>query len=79
MKDSNILCPEISALAAFPLAAALVTQSELTLKNIDMNDSQGDKELIRVFQKMGAKIKSMRKIKHCALKRGDLFQGSLWI
>lgn len=42
--------------AAFPLAAALVTQSELTLKNLDMRDSQGDKELISIFQKMGAEI-----------------------
>lgn len=42
--------------AAFPIAAALVTGSELTLKNIDMSDSQGDKELIHLFQKMGANI-----------------------
>jgi len=42
--------------AAFPIAAALVTGSELTVKNIDMSDVQGDKELIEVFQKMGAHI-----------------------
>lgn len=42
--------------AAFPIAAALITHSELTLKNINMDDSQGDKELINVFQKMGAKL-----------------------
>lgn len=42
--------------AAFPLAAALITQSELTIHNIDMEDSQGDKEIITVFQKMGARI-----------------------
>jgi 3-phosphoshikimate 1-carboxyvinyltransferase len=40
--------------AAFPIAAALITNSEITLKNIDMNDSQGDKELILVLKKMGA-------------------------
>ncbi len=42
--------------AAFPLAAALLTDSELTLSNIDMQDPQGDKELIYVLQKMGARI-----------------------
>lgn len=40
--------------AAFPLAAALITQSEITLTNLDWSDAQGDKELISVLQKMGA-------------------------
>ena len=42
--------------AAFPIAAALITRSELTLKNLNMDDSQGDKKLISVFKKMGALI-----------------------
>ncbi len=42
--------------AAFPVAAALITRSELTLTNIDMTDTQGDKLLIGVFQRMGALI-----------------------
>ncbi|MFA6915097.1 MAG: 3-phosphoshikimate 1-carboxyvinyltransferase [Parachlamydiales bacterium] len=42
--------------AAFPIAAALITQSELRLNNLDMSDSQGDKELIHQFCKMGAAI-----------------------
>lgn len=42
--------------AAFPIAAALVTKSEVTLENIDMNDCQGDKKLIDVFIQMGASI-----------------------
>lgn len=41
---------------AFPLAAALVTGCELTLKNVDLREPQGDKELIAIFQKMGAPI-----------------------
>ena len=40
--------------AAFPLAAALVTESELLIKNIDLTDCQGDKEAITLFQRMGA-------------------------
>lgn len=42
--------------AAFPLVAALVTRSTLTLENLDMNDSQGDKEIIPVLRQMGAEI-----------------------
>lgn len=42
--------------AAFPLAAALITRSSLTIENLDMNDSQGDKGLIAILQKMGANI-----------------------
>lgn len=42
--------------ASFPIAAALVTNSEVTLKNLDINDSQGDKKLIYVLQEMGANI-----------------------
>jgi 3-phosphoshikimate 1-carboxyvinyltransferase len=42
--------------SAFPIAAALVTNSELTLTNIDMHDCQGDKKMIEVLIQMGAKI-----------------------
>ncbi len=42
--------------AAFPIAAALITQSELTLYNVDLQEMQGDKELISIFQQMGAGI-----------------------
>jgi 3-phosphoshikimate 1-carboxyvinyltransferase len=42
--------------AAFPIAAALITNSTLTIGNIDFRDCQGDKELISVFQQMGASI-----------------------
>lgn len=42
--------------AAFPIAAALITNSEVVLQNVDINDCQGDKQLIEVLQKMGAKF-----------------------
>lgn len=42
--------------AAFPAAAALVTQSEVTLYPIDMNDSQGDKKIFPALERMGAKL-----------------------
>lgn len=52
----NYTVPGDFSSAAFPIAAALITGSELTLTNIDMSDPQGDKELISTLQKMGAKI-----------------------
>jgi 3-phosphoshikimate 1-carboxyvinyltransferase len=42
--------------AAYPIAAALITQSHLQLTSLDPNDVQGDKELIHILQKMGAQI-----------------------
>ena len=61
--------------AAFPIAAALITQSEVTLKNIDMNDLQGDKELISIFQKMGANIEIDEQRKMVYVKRGSPLNG----
>lgn len=40
----------------FPVAAALITQSEITLQYVDMEDAQGDKKVIGIFQSMGANI-----------------------
>lgn len=44
---------DLSSLA-FPVAAALVTHSELCIGNVDMSDVQGDKVLFSVLEKMGA-------------------------
>ena len=41
---------------AYPLAAALITRSEITLQNVDMDDVQGDKKLIEILRQMGAQI-----------------------
>lgn len=42
--------------AAFPIVAALITNSELIVHNLDMTDIQGDKAIVPILQKMGAKI-----------------------
>lgn len=60
--------------AAFPLAAALMTDSEITLANIDFNDIQGDKELIYVLQRMGAHIEIDGK--QLKVKRGSYLRGT---
>ncbi len=61
--------------AAFPIAAALTTQSELAIHNIDMHDVQGDKELITVFQKMGASIEIDNHNKILHVKKGCSLSG----
>lgn len=42
--------------AAFPLVAALITQSSLTLNNLDLDEVQGDKKMIDVLENMGASL-----------------------
>ena len=61
--------------AAFPIAAALVTQSELAIKNIDVRDVQGDKELIGVFQQMGANIEIDERNKCLYVRTGNPLHG----
>jgi 3-phosphoshikimate 1-carboxyvinyltransferase len=54
IKSFRYIVPGDFSTAAFPIAAALLTHSELTLQNIDMNDIQGDKAIIPILQEMGA-------------------------
>ncbi|MBI5273201.1 MAG: 3-phosphoshikimate 1-carboxyvinyltransferase [Chlamydiia bacterium] len=61
--------------AAFPIGAALVTHSELTLQNIDMDDVQGDKALIPVLQHMGAHLVIDRKLRTLTVKKGQRLHG----
>ena len=41
---------------AFLVVAALVTNSQITIANIDFNEAQGDKAIISVLETMGAKF-----------------------
>jgi 3-phosphoshikimate 1-carboxyvinyltransferase len=42
--------------ATFFLVAAAITRSELTLRGLDFNDTQGDKEVVNILRAMGADI-----------------------
>lgn len=44
--------------ATFFLCAAAVTGSELALEGLDMNDPQGDKDVIPILRQMGCRIQS---------------------
>ena len=55
-KSFNEPIPGDFSSAAFPLCAAAVTGSELTLAGLDMSDSQGDKAVIGYLREMGCSI-----------------------
>lgn len=60
--------------AAFPIAAAIVTGSEIQLENIDLKDAQGDKALIPVLEAMGAQFE--RHGFQLAVKKTSALRGS---
>jgi 3-phosphoshikimate 1-carboxyvinyltransferase len=61
--------------AAFPLAAAILTQSEVLLKNVDLDDPQGDKAIVHVLQKMGARLEIDKTKKTIAVRKGSILKG----
>ncbi len=62
--------------ALYPIAAALATDSELTLRGLDWSDPQGDKEAVTLLQKMGARISvgsdSITVHRGCRLQGGQI-------
>lgn len=56
---------DLSSLA-FPLAAALITKSEILIDHVDLKDVQGDKALVFVLQSMGAHLEI--DVEWCRLK-----------
>ncbi|ALA24642.1 3-phosphoshikimate 1-carboxyvinyltransferase [Piscirickettsia salmonis] len=54
MTGFNYRVPGDFSSLAYPVAAALVTQSTVTIDNVDLADAQGDKKLLDVLVKMGA-------------------------
>ncbi len=42
--------------ASFPLVASAITKSPISIKNLDFEDRQGDKELFDILEKMGMRI-----------------------
>jgi len=56
LKGFTYTVPADFSTASYPLAAALVTGSELRLDNLDFTDTQGDKKVISILQDLGAEI-----------------------
>lgn len=55
-KAFNYHVPGDFSSLAFPVVAALATNSEITLHNVDLDDVQGDKILLSILESMGAKF-----------------------
>lgn len=51
---------------AFPLIAALITDSELVINNVDLSGTQGDEAIVEVLKSLGADIELDKQI--CSLK-----------
>ena len=56
MKAFNKEIPGDWEAVAFPLVAALISDSEIIIENIDYSGSQGDMEIVEVLKKLGADI-----------------------
>ncbi|SCA62716.1 3-phosphoshikimate 1-carboxyvinyltransferase [Chlamydiales bacterium SCGC AG-110-M15] len=56
--------------AAFPLTAAVLSGSELTLHNLDMNDPQGDKQIVDLLIDMGVNLEIDEKEKSIKVLEG---------
>lgn len=63
--------------AAYPIAAALITNSELTIGNVDLSDIQGDKKFIDTIIQMGANIEIDSQNKKLIVKKGHHLKGIL--
>lgn len=47
--------------AAFLLAAAAITSSKITVKNLDYQTMQGDKAIVNILERMGSEVKTENK------------------
>ena len=57
IKGFDYLVPGDFSSLAFPLIAAVITQSPLRLHHVDINDIQGDKKIIQLLQDIGVDIR----------------------
>ncbi|MCK4934670.1 MAG: 3-phosphoshikimate 1-carboxyvinyltransferase [Simkaniaceae bacterium] len=70
----TIIPGDFSSLA-YPLVAAIITNSEVKLCNVDMKDSQGDKKIIETLIEMGAIIEIDEIGRSLTVKKGAKLKG----
>lgn len=71
----NYTVPGDFSSLAYPVVAALITNSEVLLENVDMEEIQGDKKLIDVLIEMGAKITPIREKRQLKVEKGSNLKG----
>ena len=77
IKGFEYTVPSDFSSASYAIAAALITQSELTLTGMDLRDIQGDKEVIFLLQRMGARIEINSEKQTITVLKGGSLEGSL--
>ena len=65
---------DLSALA-YPLSLALVTDADLTIQNVDLDDLQGDKKILSIYEKMGAEFLIDKQNKTISIKGPQVLHG----
>jgi 3-phosphoshikimate 1-carboxyvinyltransferase len=63
--------------ALYPIVAAIITGSVLTLEGLDFSDPQGDKAVIELLQKLGAKIEVDSLYHRLTVLPGSCLQGGV--
>jgi len=56
LKNFDYIVPGDFSSVLYPVIAALITDSSITIENLDNNDLQGDKKVIDILVKLGANI-----------------------
>jgi 3-phosphoshikimate 1-carboxyvinyltransferase len=56
IKAFDCLIPSDWEAIAFPLIASLITESNITIQNVDDSKSQGDQEIVNILNSIGANI-----------------------
>lgn len=62
---------------AFPLVGALLTQSEITLQGLDMEDAQGDKQFVELMIAWGAQLDIDQEKKEIHVKKTPSLKGGV--
>ena len=60
---------------SFPLVAALITESPLTISGLDLSEPQGDKALIDIVRQMGADVRYDAARQQCMVMPSQRLQG----
>lgn len=71
MKAKDCVIPSDWEAVAYPLVAALITDSEITIENIDGSGSQGDDKIVEVLQSVGADIQWNREKETLTVRGGS--------
>lgn len=74
--DFSASIPADWSSAAFPIALALITASTIGIKNMDINDVQGDARIVKVLKEMNADIRFEEKSQTLKIFPSSLMGGT---